>query len=89
MDDVAILDETLTYGGWAVAISAVLVWLWFAHRAFPSFETFVKGFDDELHFGDTPEEEARTRRLNRLKQVGVVLTAVAAVSLSIAFAIPD
>ena len=83
------LDDAFTYGGQILAAAAICVWLWFARRAFPSFETFVKGFDDELHFGDTPEEQAQTTRSNRLRQVAVVLTAVAAVSLSIAFAIPD
>ena len=83
------LDATFTYGGWALVLVAVAIWLWFARQAFPSFTTFVKNFDDELHFGDGPEEQARTTRLNRIRQIAVVLTVAAAVSLAIGFAIPD
>jgi hypothetical protein len=52
------LDDVMTYGGWAVGLVAVGVWTWLARRAFPSFESFVRGFDDELQLGASPEERA-------------------------------
>ena len=83
------LDDTFTYGGWAASLIAVGVWLWLARRAFPSFEAFVKGFDDELHLGASPEERARAMRWYQIRQAAVALTAMAALCLSIGFAIPD
>ncbi len=52
------LDDAFTYGGWACSLVAVGVWLWLARRAFPSFDAFVKGFDDELQLGASCEERA-------------------------------
>ena len=83
------LDDTFTYGGWAVGLIAVGVWLWLARRAFPSFDAFVRGFDDELNLSATPEERARSARWYHVRQAAVALTAVAALCLSIGFAIPD
>jgi hypothetical protein len=83
------LDDILTYGGWAFSLFALLVWAWLARRAFPSFDAFVKGFDDELHLGASPEERARSARWYQVRQAAVALTAVAALCLSIGFAIPD
>ena len=83
------LDDTFTYGGWAVGLLAVGVWLWLARRAFPSFDVFVRGFDDELGLSGTPEERARRARWHQIRQAAVALTAVAALCLSIGFAIPD
>ena len=83
------LDDTFTYGGVVVSLAAFGVWLWLALRAIPSFEAFVKGFDDELHLSDTAEERARAARWHRVRQAAVALTAAAALCLSIAYAIPD
>lgn len=83
------LDDTLTYGGWALGLTAVGVWLWLARRAFPSFESFVRGFDDELGFSATPEERAHCVRWHQVRQAAMALTAMAVVCLSIGFAIPD
>ena len=83
------LDDAFTYGGTAVSLIAVGVWLWLARRAVPSFESFVKGFDDELSLGASPEERARTARWYQIRQAAVALTAVAALCLSIGLAIPD
>ncbi|QGY00758.1 hypothetical protein MMSR116_01680 [Methylobacterium mesophilicum SR1.6/6] len=83
------LDDTFTYGGWALGLTAVGVWLWLARRAFPSFDAFVRGFDDELGLSATAEERAYCARWHQVRQAAVALTAVAALSLSIGFAIPD
>lgn len=83
------LDDVMTYGGWAVGLVAVGVWTWLARRAFPSFESFVRGFDDELQLGASPEERARSARWHQVRQAAVALTAFAALCLSIGFAIPD
>jgi hypothetical protein len=83
------LDDVFTYGGWAISAVAVTVWAWLARRAFPSFEAFVKGFDNELRLGASPEERARLVRWHQVRQAAVALTAVAALCLSIGFAIPD
>ena len=83
------LDDAFTYGGGIASLIAVGIWLWLARRAFPSFEAFVKGFDDELHLGASPEERARTARWHQVRQAAVALTVVAAVCLSIGLAIPD
>jgi hypothetical protein len=83
------LDDAFTYGGWALGLIAGGVWLWLARRAFPSFESFVKGFDDELCLGASTEERARCVRWYRVRQAAMALTAVAFVCLSIGFAIPD
>ncbi|MDP4005533.1 hypothetical protein [Methylobacterium sp. NEAU K] len=83
------LDDAFTYGGWALSLIAVGAWLWLARRAFPSFESFVKGFDDELCLGASPEERARAARWHQIRQAVLALTAVAALCLSIGFAIPD
>ncbi|MCJ2073291.1 hypothetical protein MKK75_31655 [Methylobacterium sp. J-030] len=83
------LDDAFTYGGWAFSLVAVGVWLWLAQRAFPSFDSFVKGFDDELQLGASCEERARRARWHQVRQAAVALTAVAALCLSIGFAIPD
>ncbi|SDN67137.1 hypothetical protein SAMN05216360_11084 [Methylobacterium phyllostachyos] len=83
------LDDAFTYGGWACSLVAVGVWLWLARRAFPSFEAFVRGFDDELQLGASCEERARHARWYQVRQAAVALTAVAALCLSIGFAIPD
>jgi len=83
------LDDAFTYGGGVASLFAVGVWLWLARRAFPSFESFVKGFDDELRLGASPEERARNARWYQVRQAAVALTAVAALCLSIGLAIPD
>jgi hypothetical protein len=83
------LDDAFTYGGWTFSLIAVGVWLWLARRAFPSFDAFVKGFDDELQLGASCEERARSARWHQVRQAAVALTAVAALCLSIGFAIPD
>ncbi|MHC2106857.1 hypothetical protein [Methylobacterium sp. CM6246] len=83
------LDDALTYGGGAFSLIAVGVWLWLARRAFPNFESFVKGFDDELRLGASPEERARTARWHQVRQAAVALTAVGALCLWIGLAIPD
>ena len=83
------LDDAFTYGGWACSLVAVGVWLWLARRAFPSFDAFVMGFEDELQLGASSEERARAARWHQVRQAAVALTAVAALCLSIGFAIPD
>jgi hypothetical protein len=83
------LDDAFTYGGWIFSLVAVAAWLWLARRAFPSFDAFVKGFDDELQLGASAEERARSARWHQVRQAAVALTAVAALCLSIGFAIPD
>lgn len=83
------LDYAFTYGGWALGLVAVGVWIWLARRAFPNFESFVTGFDDELRLGASPEERARSARWHQVRQAAMALTAVAALCLSIGFAIPD
>ncbi|MBN4095103.1 MULTISPECIES: hypothetical protein [Methylobacterium] len=83
------LDDAFTYGGWVLGLIAVGVWIWLARRAFPSFESFVTGFDDELQLGASPEERARSARWRQVRQAAMALTAVAALCLSIGFAIPD
>lgn len=83
------LDDAFTYGGEAFSVIAVGVWLWLARRAFPSFEAFVEGFDDEMHLSGSAETQAGTARWHRVRQAAVVLTAVAVLCLSIGFAIPD
>ncbi|MCJ2125971.1 hypothetical protein [Methylobacterium sp. J-077] len=83
------LDDAFTYGGGATSLIAVGVWLWLARRAVPSFESFVKGFDDELRLGATADERARSARWYQIRQAAVALTAVAALCLSIGLAIPD
>ena len=83
------LDDAFTYGGWACSLVAVGEWLWLARRAFPSFDAFVRGFDDELQLGASSEERARHARWHQVRQAAVALTAVAALCLSIGFAIPD
>jgi hypothetical protein len=49
----------------------------------------VKGFEDELQLGASCEERARNARWHQVRQAAVALTAVAALCLSIGFAIPD
>ncbi|MGT2478533.1 hypothetical protein ACU4GR_05795 [Methylobacterium oryzae CBMB20] len=49
----------------------------------------MTGFDDELQLGASPEERARSARWHQVRQAAVALTAVAALCLSIGFAIPD
>ncbi|MDP4027025.1 hypothetical protein Q8W71_31025 [Methylobacterium sp. NEAU 140] len=82
------LDDAFTYGGGVLGFAALGAWLWLAVRAVPTFEAFVRGFDDELHLG-RPRDSGRTRLRHALRQAAVALTAVAALCLSIACAIPD
>ena len=82
------LDDAFTYGGGLLALAALGAWLRLAVRAVPSFDAFVRGFDDELRLG-ARRGPGRTEILLPMRQAAVALTAVAALCLSIACAIPD
>ena len=84
----AVLDDAFTYGGGLVAASALCGAAWLALRLYPSFETFVRGFDDEMHLSDTAEERAWAARRARVGRVTLILALVGAVSLAIGYAIP-
>ena len=83
------LDDAFTYGGWLAAAIALCGAAWLALRAYPSFDAFVRGFDEDLPLDDTPAERAWNARWRRVERFTVVLAVFAVVSLAIGYAIPD
>ncbi|KAB1072307.1 hypothetical protein [Methylobacterium planeticum] len=83
------LDDIFTYGGELLGLIAFALWLWFALRVFPSFETIITRYEDDLRLGGSQPSAEGTVHVGRLNRLAVSVTALSLFFSAVGYAIPD